>query len=187
MKMRRGAFAKLAGTTTGGVTNAIRTGLLPDRPDKMIDTEDPQAKAWLEKMAVVNGRIPAIDLPDPDTVTPAELESIDFDNPSAYLNRYKDLASRDKAATTLKRLIDIRRHEQARRKEAGLLIEREYVAQRFAEFGEALRQQLLTLPKRGAPQLTARARAEGERAVEEYLAQEITAAIDKALEELSIA
>jgi hypothetical protein len=154
----------------------------PPKPTPKAKTEKP---ARIRKAPTPD---PEIDLPDPDTVDidDSTLDEIDFDHPERIVNRYPDLVSRDKAAATLKRLVEIRRHEQARRKEAGVLIERDFVVQRFATFAEVVRQQLLTTPRRIAAQVVARARAEDERAVEEYLASEISAAIGRALQELEI-
>jgi hypothetical protein len=130
--------------------------------------------------------LPPLAMPSIDEPELPELDLIDFDNPEKYLAKYPDPVVRDKVAATIKRLVEIRRHSQALRREEGELIERDYVAGRFAHFGEALRQQLLTMPRRTAAQITARAKSGGEREVEEYLAEEISAAIGRALGELSL-
>lgn len=211
MAVSRAEFARLAGVSKAAVTQGVKRGRIIPTPDGNIDPDHPTNVLYLDAQAVKTSPSsdprpkspknpaksrsrpkrrpdPAVDLPDPDSVDLDDdtLDELDFDHPERTVNQYPDLASRDKAAAIMKRLVEIRRHEQARRKEAGILIERDYVAQRLASFGEALRQQLLTTPKRIAAQTVARARSEGERAVEEYLADEIAAAIGRAMQELEI-
>lgn len=203
--MTRTDFSALAGVSRAAVTQAVKRGLLEPLPDGSIDESSSSAVLYLQSQRVklphaddrgheqkkrkqLPPEIPLL-LPDPEhiDIETADLDGIDFDHPERYLEQYgHDLAARDKAAQTIKRLVEIKRHQQAYRKESGTLIERDYVAGRFASFSEALRQQLLTTPRRVAAQTVARARSDGERAVEEYLADEIGVAIDRALQELAI-
>lgn len=160
--------------------------------EKTAPPKDPAPKliiTTIEKPTVKHSpkiELPPLSIPGLEDPELPELEMIDFDNPEKYLAKYPDPVVRDKVAATIKRLVEIRRHSQALRREEGELIERDYVAGRFAHFGEALRQQLLTMPRRTAAQLTARAKSGGEREVEEYMAEEISAAIGRALGELTL-
>lgn len=206
--MRRKEFAELAEVTPGAITLAIKRGKLECEKDGSIDPTSASAQKYLKEQKakrspMINGGrwqapsrkakslddldldiptitdVPAVSLPDSD--------QIDFDRPEVYIQRFSgDPVLQDKIAATVKKIVEIKRHEQMRAKAAGELIEREYVAKRFAQFGESLRTQILTLPRRAAAQVTARAKAGGERDVEEYLTEEISAGITRALEDLGI-
>ena len=207
--MRRKQFAELAEVTPGAITLAIKRGKLKCEEDGSIDPTSASAEKYLKEQKakrspMINGGrphqtasrkakalddldleiptivdVPAVNLPDSDL--------IDFDRPELYIQRFAgDPVLQDKIAATVKKIVEIKRHEQMRAKAAGELIDREYVAKRFAQFGESLRTQILTLPRRAAAQVTARAKAGGERDVEEYLTEEISAGITRALEDLGI-
>jgi hypothetical protein len=207
--MKRKEFAELAGVTPGAITLAIKRGKLESQPDGSIDTEGESAKKYLaeqkmKRSPAMNGgrpyqsvsrrakKLDPIDLEIPsivdvsDTSLPNE-DQIDFDRPELYIQRFPgDPALQDKIAATIKKIVEIKRHEQMRAKAAGQLVERELVEKRFASFGESLRTQILTVPRRVAAQVTARAKSGGEREVEKYLADEIGAGITRALEDLGI-
>ena len=197
--MRKTDFARLAGVSAIAVGKACKSGLLDCDPKTGIDPDDEKSRLYLDRQRLAagtnkhggrpkRGEEQTIDLPDPDKVDirTTNLDWLEYENPDKYLSKFDNLVTRDKAAMVLKRLVEIKRHQQALRKESGELIGRQFVLDRFASFSAALNTNLLTLPQRTAPQLVARAKADGERAVEEYLKEEIAAAIEKSISELEI-
>lgn len=164
--------AELAGVTPQAVGRAIDRGKLVPTADRKIDTQHPTNASWLAD------RIAGDDAPDADAIR-QETRDISAVADKTQLELEK-LRQDIRTGAERERTLRLKREALA-----GTLVPREGMEQIFAEFGVALKTHILLLPRRIADHVTATARSEGPRAVEEYLADEISAAIDAAVKELT--
>lgn len=179
--LTRADVVALTNVSKQAVSKAIKTGLLAQDKNQMIDTDHPTNKKWLDRQKQKKEQ-PTKEQPqkEPEPTKPEEPDSELEELINASLERTRLLKARRILAESDTKLKDIKAATQKKE-----LIPREMVRRKISNLDAAIKTNFINLPRRISAKLYAIAQAEDVAALERQLEKEISAALKNALESIS--